>query len=180
LIWIKGAVPGAALEVARKGGERPAGAIGPAAVPPLTGKNRWEPKLSDPKQGAPEAAGASFFLTNEAARGALSVSLLSLEVINPFPEIEPNNGIARTVSLRLRFIPKWREWQSGGRRRYHDRHPNEKQRAHSRPKMPCAKFRRTIVDRGQFTSRMVGCLRGRRRHQNSNCKLRNRRQPNLE
>src|SRR5882672_3042257 len=95
----------------------------------LNRKEWWEPKLSDPKQGAPEAAGASSFLTNEAARGALPVPLLSLEVINPLAEIEPNNGIARTVTLRLRFIPKWREWQSSGRRRCHDRHPNEKERA---------------------------------------------------
>jgi len=127
-------VPGAALEVARKGGERPAGVIGPVAVLPLTTKNSWEPKLSDPKQGAPEAAGASFFLTNEAARGALPVPLLSLEVINPLAEIEPNNDIARTVTLRLRLIPKWSEWQSSGHRRCQDRHPKEKERAHSRSK----------------------------------------------
>ena len=114
-------------------------------------KNRWEPKLSDPKQGAPEAAGASFFLTNEATRTALPVPLLSLEVINLLAEIEPNNGIARTVTLRLRFIPKWSEWQSSGRRRCHDRHPKEKERAHSRGKTPCAKFQRTIVNRVQFT-----------------------------
>jgi len=144
-------VPGAAPEFARKGGERPARAIGPAAVLPLTGKNSWESKLSDPKQGAPEAAGASFFLTNEAARGALPVPLLSLEVINPLAEIEPNNGIARTVTLRLRFIPKWREWQSSGHRRCHDRRPNEKERVHSRGKAPCAKFQRAIVNRGLFT-----------------------------
>jgi hypothetical protein len=108
-------------------------------------------KLSDPKQGAPEAAGASFFLTNVAARAALPVPLLSLEVINALAEIEPNNGIARTVTLRLRFIPKWSEWQSSGRRRCHDRHPKEKERAHSRGKTLCAKFKRAIVNRGQFT-----------------------------
>ena len=151
MIWIKGAVPAAAPEFARKGGERPAGAIGPAAVLALTGKNRWEPELSDPKQGAPDAAGASFFLTNEAARGALPVPLLPLEVINPLAEIEPNNGIARTVTLRLRFIPKWSEWHSSGRRRCHDRRPKEKERAHSRGKTPCAKFQRTIVNRVQVT-----------------------------
>ena len=128
-----------------------AGSIGPAAVLPLTGKNGWEPELSDPKQGTPEAAGASFFLTNKAARFALPVPLLSLEVINPLAEIEPNNGIARTVTLRLRFIPKWSEWQSSGRRRCHDRHPKEKERAHSRGKTPCAKFQRTIANRVQFT-----------------------------
>ena len=136
---------------ARLGRERPAGAIGPVAVLPLTGKNRWEPNLSDLKQGALEAAGASFFLTNEAARGALPVPPLSLEVINALAEIEPNNGIARTVTLRLRFIPKWSEWQSSGRRRCHDRHPKEKERAHSRGKTLCAKFQRTIVNREQFT-----------------------------
>jgi hypothetical protein len=123
------------------------------AVLPLTGKNRWEPNLSDPKQGAPEAAGASFFLTNEAARGALPVPPLSLEVVNPLAEIEPNNGIAGTVTLRLRFIPKWSEWQSSGRRCCRDQHPNEKERAHSRGKTPCAKFQRTIVNRVQFTWR---------------------------
>jgi hypothetical protein len=110
-----------------------------------------EPKLSDPKQGAPKTAGASFFLTNEAARGALPVPLLSLEVINALAEIEPNNGIARTVTLRLRFIPKWREWQSSSRRRCHHRHPKEKERARSRGKTLCAKFQRTIVNRGQFS-----------------------------
>jgi len=101
-------VPGAALEFARKGVERPTGAIGPAAVLALTRKNRWEPKLSDPKQGAPEAAGASFFLTNEAARGALPVPPLSLEVINALAEIEPNNGIARTVTLRYAICTRVR------------------------------------------------------------------------
>ena len=114
-------------------------------------KNGWEPKLSDPKQGAPEAAGTSFFLTNEAASGALPVPLLPLEVINALAEIEPNNGIARTVTLRLRFIPKRREWQSSGRRRCHDRHPKEKGRAHSSGKAPCAKSQRTIVNHGQFS-----------------------------
>jgi|SRR5712692_5356594 hypothetical protein len=109
------------------------------------------PKLSDPKQGAPEAAGASFFLTNEAACAALPVPLLSLEVINLLAEIEPNNGIARTVTLRLRFMPKGSERQSSGRRRYNDQHPNQKERAQSTPKRHCAKFQRTIVGRGRFT-----------------------------
>jgi hypothetical protein len=74
-----------------------------------------EPILSDPKQGPPEAAGPGFLLTNEAARGALPIPLLSLGIINALAEIEPDNGIARTLTLRLGFIPKWSERHSSGR-----------------------------------------------------------------
>lgn len=77
--------------------------------------------LPDPKQRASEATGAGLFLTNEAARAALPVAPLSLEVVNLLSEIEPDNRVARTMTLRLRFIPKRSERQSSGSRRHNDR-----------------------------------------------------------
>jgi hypothetical protein len=73
---------------------------------PLNRSRARAPGLPDSKQGAPEAAGASFLPTNEAARAATPVSLLSLEVIGLLAEIEPDNRITGTVTLRLRFITK--------------------------------------------------------------------------
>ncbi|WP_158550329.1 hypothetical protein [Bradyrhizobium sp. NFR13] len=54
----------------------------------------------------PKAAIASFFPTNETSRPASPVFLLSLEVVDLLAEIEPNNGIMRTMRLRLHFISK--------------------------------------------------------------------------
>ncbi len=85
--------------------------------------------LPDPKQGAPKAGGAGFVLTNKTSRATPSVSLLPLEVIKPLAEIEPDNGIAGTMTLRLRFISKWSKRQSNGRERHDDRHHNEKKPA---------------------------------------------------
>src|SRR5215216_2029300 len=110
-----------------------------------------EPGLSDPKRGAPEAAGASFFLTNEAARAALPVPLLSLDVINLLAEIEPNNGVAGTMKLRLRFIAKRSERQGDGGRWHDDRHPKQKERAQSTAATPCAKFQRAVAGSGRLT-----------------------------
>src|ERR1700692_4949503 len=90
-----------------------------APIDPMCGTADWwtpatGPGSPDPKQGAPEAAGARFLPTNEAPRTALPVPLLPLEVINLLAEIEPDNVVARTVTLRLRFIPKRSERQSRG------------------------------------------------------------------
>jgi len=106
------------------------------------------PDLSDSKQGAPEAAGASFLLTDEAARAASPIPLLSPEVIDLLAEIEPDNGVARAVTLRLRFIPKRSERQSRRNGQHYDRHSEQKECVH--PKTSC-RSQRTVAGRGRLT-----------------------------
>ena len=69
--------------------------------------------LTNPQQRAAKAAGSGFFATYKAPRSPPRVAILSLEIIDPFSKIEPDDSITRAMPLRLAFIAKWVQWQGG-------------------------------------------------------------------
>lgn len=84
-------------------------------VEPVFGNPVWGQArtLAKPKQGTPVTAAAGFIKAHEAPGAALCVTLLPFEVIDVFAKIEPDHGVVRAMSLRLSFIAKWSQWQSG-------------------------------------------------------------------
>src|SRR3977135_491852 len=63
--------------------------------------------LPAPQQRASIPAAPGFVAAHEAPGHGFAIALLSLQIIHLPPEIEPDNGIIGTMTLRLGFIAEW-------------------------------------------------------------------------
>src|SRR4051794_32317672 len=73
------------------------------------------------------AAAAGFLAAHKTAGAAPRIPLLSLQIIHPPTEVEPDDGIARAIALRLDFIAERRQGycdSASNPARHDERHRN--------------------------------------------------------